>query len=242
MSYDNKEEIAKHYHDMTCGNLHLAWIVDEYWGLMTKDYILPACLAIYDKLVADKNSEFNPLYVHNDTLYFIEVDNNFTPPPGVSLVDKRVFVWKTSHNNYLFIMNGYGDNVDLYIRRVWEKYDSTKSSLTINSIDEAIDNLELLNKFSDDDCKYTNRPSIEKYRANNFQIPFVPKKHIGYFCSYGDLRDPGHILKFVSYLSSYVENATLNFREIEHIATCLIPFVLREMEIHNIQVPKGYSI
>lgn len=239
--FDDKEAIAKHYANKTCGNLHIGWVIDHYWGLITKDYILPACLAVYDQLVIGKNKEDSPFYTHDDQLFFIEIDKKYKAPPGVVIDGKKVFVWKTQNKHFLFIIKGQGNNADLYIRRVWEKFDPSKHTLSINNLKDAINNLETLSKFSDDDCKYVERPSIEKYSANNFQIPFVPKNHINYFCSYGDSRDPGHILGFKSYLKD-VEDSTTNFKTIEYIATCLIPFILREMGINSILPPKGYSL
>lgn len=244
MSYD-KEKIAEYFANKTCGNLHIAWLLDAYWGQMTKQFILPAAIAIHKNLVRNKYTKASPARIHNDTLFFVKPNKKFLPPEGVDLqLNTNVFVWNTPNKNFLFIMNGKDNNINLHIRQVWNSYkksDEVYLKYITKDVDEAIANAENLAMFSADKSKYSIRPNLETYKTNNFQIPFVPKDHLNYKCHYGDFRDSGYVLSFESWRTN-VEGSKLCFPTIEFIATCLIPFGIRELKIKKIKLPNGYNL
>src|SRR4051812_8289428 len=75
-----EKEVSEHYaaidlKEPACGSQQLSWAVDAYWGLLTKQRILPACVEIHKALVAGGFTEANR-YSYDDgdcKAYYVDV-------------------------------------------------------------------------------------------------------------------------------------------------------------------------
>lgn len=237
---DDEKATATKYLNETCGTLHLSWVLDHYWGLVTEKVILPAAHIIYDKLVEKDFSEKNKsTYGDADGHIF------FIPSPN-----KKVWVHTTQSRDYLYIISNDSrlgsEWQDLHIRRIYREYDGTLFSKKelISSMDKAIENAEFLMECHDDHYKYSSRCSLEAYRKINFKIPFSPKDHMKEVSHYGDFRDNGYILSYNGWRAKTshptVEGAKMAFTDLEVITNCYLPSVASDLEV-SVPGLRGYG-
>lgn len=227
---EDEKRIANHYLNENCGALHLAWVLDHYWGLVTQKVILPTASLIYDELLKKDYSEKNKLDIHDGEVYFIPSDN------------KKVFVQTTQSRDFLYIIN-INKTKDswnnLHIRRIYRELDQTDDWYSdkelIGNMKLALQNIDTLMEYHDDHYQFSSRPSLEAYRKIDFKIPYYPKDHMKERSNYGDFRDGGYILSYDGYLSDIstprVEGAKYVFHDLEMQATSYLPCLASELEI-----------
>lgn len=229
---------AEKYLSDECGPLHLNWAIDHYWGLVTRDIIIPSSLAIYNVLV-EKNYTEKKRFEYND------LDNTafYIPCPN-----KKVWVETTQSRDFLYIMDDHGapnfNFIDLHVRRIYR--DLKKNSYLMSELKGAsanelfrkmLQNVDSLSEYHDDHYQYSHRPSLKVYQETNFQIPFHGSGRGRIF--YGDFRDPGYILSYNS-ISPRVEGSVMSFHTLEHIATLYLPCLASDLGIKVPQL-KGYE-
>jgi hypothetical protein len=182
-----EREISEYYaaHEMKdpyCGSQELGWMVDAYWGLVTKQRILPACAEIHKALVAGGFSETNK-HDYNDLdckVYYIDARH-------------RVFAQSGQNYSFLFILkDAETDWPEFHIRQFWGRWDKEAylPKGLLESVENAIAHVPTLEKFADDHYTYSHRWSLEKYRAINFSIRGNGTH------TYGDFRDSGYVLSY----------------------------------------------
>ena len=230
----DEKAIATKYLDESCGTLHLEWVMDHYWGLVTEKVILPSARIIYDELVKRGHGEKN-------TLMWGDADGHvcYIPCEG-----RKVFVHTTQSRDYLYIINegetedSWGGRFD--IRRIYrqlEKDDWTYEELMKGkrSINKMLEYADSLAEHHDDHKKWaTNRPSLEAYRRINFEIPYT-KEHMKEKSFYGDFRDSGYILSYEFFRARTshptVEGSKYVFYDLEILATCNLPSIGMDLDI-----------
>lgn len=225
--------VANKYLNEKCGTLHLGWVLDHYWGLVTQKMILPAALKIHAALVEKGHSEKN-------SLMWGDADGDIFFIPSK---DKKVFVHTTQSRDFLYIINNrseFGDDGDcsFHIRRIYRAFKEDRcytSKELIGSMKLARQHADTLSEYHDDDYRYSHRPSLEAYRKVDFQIPYHPKDREKERDYYGDFRDGGYILSYDGWqarrVHPRVEGSKYVFTELETLATCYISSMACDLEI-----------
>ncbi len=157
-------KIAQKLSQNECGELFLGWLMDEYWGHIVKDTLLPNANKIYDALVAkgitqDKKLDFNDA---DDTAFYIP------SPTGV-----KVWVHTTQNLDFIYII----DDKKFHVRRIyrtWGKRNSyQKVKDVIGSLKKALQNADYLSEYHDDHYEYSRRHSLDYYCKKNFRKNFL---------------------------------------------------------------------
>lgn len=241
---DKKERsFAKHFAKTQCGVLHAEWAMDAFWGEVTRDIILPGCLAIHEALVKKNATEKEVVDFHDDTVFFIPQKTK----------DRKVFVHTTQSQDFLYVLNkGFSlkedeNSWDLHIRRIYR--DMSDDTYTIDELKKggikaALQYADWLTQYHDDHYQYSHRPSLEAYRKVNFQIPYHPKDRDKEHDYYGDFRDGGYILSYEGWMASSsgprVEGSIISHHDMKHIATLYLSHIAEVLEIKVPQM-KGYA-
>jgi hypothetical protein len=241
----SRKEFADRFFDMKCGPLHLAWHIDAYWKKVTEDMILPAVFGIHTSLTNNNYTENNKHGFNDadDTIFYI--------PAG----DKKVFVHTTQSRDFLYVYDENEYEKNLHIRRLWRKYSRNNFYYNvkdvIRSIQSAINNVDHLSEYSDDNAEFSFRPSLQFYKSIGFEISHDAKNkdgkgNLNNTC--GDFRDGGYILSYKArkkYNSdetypAILEGTKYSFVDLESLTTCLIPYVTEELEFEHTRL-KGYQ-
>lgn len=183
-----------------CGDLHLQWVVDKFWGQITHKVILPNGRKLYEALVVGNHTVENMFDNNNDQyMYYIPTGNN-----------KKVWVHTTQNSDFVYIITEENRNIvqrpRFDIRKIFKEHNSESHFCSdkelIGSINNAIHNADYLIECHDDEYDYSKRHSLEFYRKINFNIPSY-ENHI-----YGDGRDGGYVL-------SYEVESNTDFQKVE---------------------------
>lgn len=231
----DEKAFATKYLNEKCGTLHLGWVLDHYWGLVTERVILPSARIIYNELVKRGHDEKN-------TLMWGDADGHVCYIPSK---DKKVFVHTTQNRDYLYIINekddedNWGGRFDIRrIYRQWDKDDWTVGQLQESGdklIEKCIEFAGSLEEYHDDHYRYSHRPSLEAYRKVDFKIPYHPVDREKERDYYGDFRDGGYVLSYEFFLARTshptVEGSKYVFSELEMLATCNIPSIGMDLDI-----------
>lgn len=238
----DEKTIATKYLNESCGPLHLSWILDHYWGLVTKTTILPSAHLVYDELVKKGHTEEN-------TLMWGDADGHVCYIP---CKNKKVFVHTTQNIDFLYVISETGrhggrDYGRFDIRRIyrdweedsWQADEARKDS----SVQHWLSHADSLMEHHDDHYRYSRRPSLEAYRKVGFQIPYHPKDREKERDYYGDFRDGGYILSYDFFHAKdhpRVEGSKIVLTELELLATCWLPSIGHDLDIELPQLG-GYG-
>lgn len=182
------ESIAKHYIDKQCGELHLQWVVGNYWGQLIDGTILPNARKLYDALVAGNHFIDNKFTNQKDDyLYVIPTDNG-----------RKVWVHNTQSVDFVYIVTENDPeaftrgrfDVRRIFRESFSMLDFYSEKELIGTMESAINNAESLMECHNDSYEHSHRHSLEFYRKLNWVIP----SYDSYV--YGDFRDGGFVLSY----------------------------------------------
>lgn len=210
------------------GNIHLEWMMDEYWKLISISSLRPSHDLIYKTLVECNATEDNAIEHHNGKLFYIPVEN------------KKVWVMTNQSIDYIFISYNNEFEDEFHIRRIyrqWEEKSWRKESDYISNMNAAIASASELMEYADDHHKYSSRPSLDLYKSINFEMNYKAssKKNTQV---YGDHRDGGYVLSMYDRFTfeknvRYKLEGTINsYSDLKLLATCYIPAALCELNLN----------
>lgn len=201
--------------DTRCSMLHMQWTNEHFWGFVAQKEFLPCAEKIYQylnthKITEDKKIDFNDL---DDSMWFIPHK------------DKKIFVHTSQNLDSVFIIDG----LDFHIRRIYRDF-SNYSWLTaedLTDINKILEHVPTLTECHDDHYQYSQRPSLNAFVKDDFEM------------KYKDFRDPGYILSYNSYYAKYgqaprVEGAQYSISELSAIQIYLGSMIyMIEEELEN---------
>lgn len=216
---------AGHYLNSKVGHLHLEWMMDRYWTMVTNKVIIPAFVAIYDKLVAKGYSDKNK-YSWGDAdgyIYFIHNEG------------KKVMVYTSQSRDYLITLGvnstwQYSSH-SIHIRRVWRDFKKGVIYDLADKIDNVasiINSVETFEEFNDNNSMYPRRPGLALYAKIQYNLDkFQEKPRF-----YGDIRDPGYVLSYRGSTElERVDGTKYSFYDIEKFATLYTQHIATELDV-----------
>jgi len=167
------------------GTWSLDRVFDRMWGHVFKNTVVPNLLKIYESLVLKNKTEKKP-FVFDDgdcSLWYI-------PCPKKKDKDKKVFVYTSNHNGFLFVINGGPDlmGTTVHIRQFWREYDPTeKYGLELKtSVEQQIRYSHHFEDYSDDIAGniYISRPSLNTFAKSDYEPVYGDGRDCGYIATY----------------------------------------------------------
>ncbi len=219
---------AQHFFNDHVGYLHLEWMVDRYWTLVTKEIIIPGFVKLFNAL-ADKGHD------ESNKLSWGDADGYFYYIPRKADEKRMVMVYTSQSRDYLIILteNSSWDYAShsIHIRRIWRDYkrgsiydvkDKTKSAAAV------INNLSSFEDYNDNNARYPQRPGLYLYQ----QIGYDLSKFHDQPRFYGDIRDPGYVLSYDGrYQISRIEGTKYSSTDIQYFATTYLNSLAYELDV-----------
>lgn len=225
---DVEHVFAQHYFNDHVGYLHIEWMVDRYWTLVTKEIITPGFIKLFNALVEKGHDDTNKFSWGDLSGYFYYI-------PRKAEEKRMVMVYTSQSRDYLIILteNPNWDHAShsIHIRRIWRDYKpGTIYDLKdkIKSARAVINNLNYFEDYNDNNATYPDRPGLALYE----QIGYDLSKFHDRPRFYGDIRDRGYVLSYDGrYEISRVEGTKYSFTDIQYFATTYLAHLAHELGV-----------